>query len=362
MPMICEPNKYYVCLSYNDDCQAWDLGLDSVSDVPRFYRVVLRLLDERLKDRGLTFYLTWKLDLLPSYGKRVVALVMGDEWSRVPRYSQKVLATFKLYGSGPYLGINRWLPLSRIKMMLGLKYVRSRFLRLPGTLRRMLVSANNRLQSIPQSPIIPIPLGYGNQADLAVRPISERQTDVFFAGSVQHAPLSKSSIRYWLQNPKQLARQAMLEALDKIRATCPEIEIQVAITSSFTLNDVHYGTGNKDEILGIEEYSKAMMDAKICLVPRGTSPETFRLFEALRFGTIPIVEPLPPFSFYKGAPVVEIENWNQLDRVIVELVADRDRMDELHHAALAWWKSHCCEEVIADTIAQTINSLRPVHT
>ena len=194
MPMICEPNKYYVCLSYNDDCQAWDLSLDSVSDVPRFYRVVLRLLDERLKDRGLTFYVTWKLDMLPSYGESVVALVMGDEWSRVPRYSQKVLATFKLYGSAPYLGINHWLPLSHIKMMLGLKYVRSRLLRLPGALRRMLVSANHRLQGIPQSPIIPIPLGYGNQSDLPVRPISERETDVFFAGSIQHTPLSKKSV------------------------------------------------------------------------------------------------------------------------------------------------------------------------
>ena len=30
-------------------------------------------------------------------------------------------------------------------------------------------------------PIVPIPLGFGNQAEMAVRPLSERGTDVFFA-------------------------------------------------------------------------------------------------------------------------------------------------------------------------------------
>lgn len=179
------PNRYFICLSYLREPIPWDLEDEEQRNAPVYYREVLREVEQKLPDRGLTIYLTWKLDLLPSYGESVVALVMGDEWSRVPRYSQKVLATFKLYGTAPYLGINHWLPLSRIKMMLGLKYVRSRLLRLPGALRRMLVSANHRLLGIPQSPIIP-----GNQTNLCIhhrfRILLHAQDFIFITCPVVH--------------------------------------------------------------------------------------------------------------------------------------------------------------------------------
>ena len=105
------------------------------------------------------------------------------------------------------------------------------------------------------------------------------------------------------------ARRRMLEGLVWLRADEPEFAVHVANTSGFTLNDLHYGTGDQREILGKDAYSEAMINAKVCLVPRGTSPETYRYFEVLRYGTITIVERQPPFPFYDGAPVVDIDDW-----------------------------------------------------
>lgn len=355
-------NKYYVCLSYNEWCDEWSPYQVEASDVPLFYRGVLKKIEDQLRDRGLIFYVTWKLDELPSYGRNVVALTMGDEWSRVPDYSQKVLATFKCYGSKPFLGVRSWYPFSRLKLMLILKYLRNIVVSLPGALTRFVYGIGKWVQKEGWTPIIPIPLGYGNQMNLKVKPLAERGMDVFFAGSVDHTRAKKSSLKYWIQNPKKLARNAMIDALDRLAASNTSIKTNVAVTSSFTLNDIHYGTGDDQEILQIQEYSQAMMNAKICLVPRGTSPETYRFFEALRAGTIPIVEPLPPFSFYKEAPVVEIQDWNTLDVVIKELLADPARMEVLHQDGLMWWKEHCSEEAIAEMMVETIESHREPST
>jgi hypothetical protein len=279
-----------------------------------------------------------------------VAVVLGDEWSRTPLFAQDVLATFKTYGHRPEIGFDlfdrpRW-----INVLLLAKYARATAAGAKGRLKRGVARLGGRLP-----PIVPIPMGYGNQVDLPIRPLTQRSTDVFFAGSVQHGGGDGRS-RYRPRNPKNLARASMLEALERLGAARPDLAIRTSTTPSFTLNAIYYGTEAGSEALDLDAYSAALMDAKICLVPRGTNVETFRYFEALRYGCIAIAEPQPDFPFYRGAPVVEIRDWSTADRVILDLLADGDRMSALHHEGLAWWRDRCSPEVIGRMMAETVRA------
>ena len=81
-----------------------------------------------------------------------------------------------------------------------------------------------------------------------------------------------------------------------------------------------------------------MMDAQVALVPRGTAAESYRLFEAWRYGSIVICEPLPPRPFLQGAPVITVDSWQELEGALLSLLADPGRQHELHEASLRWWR------------------------
>jgi hypothetical protein len=106
-----------------------------------------------------------------------------------------------------------------------------------------------------------------------------------------------------------------------------------------------------------EVYSKQMMNAKLCPVPRGTSLESYRFFEALRFGCIPIVEALPARRYYDEAPVIHVTNWSELDRLVPALLDHAQKLREKHEAALHWWRTKCSEKVVGEFMAQRINQL-----
>ena len=88
------------------------------------------------------------------------------------------------------------------------------------------------------------------------------------------------------------------------------------------------------------------MDTKICLVPRGSSLETFGLFEAVRYGCIAICEKLPRRWYYEGLPAIRIERWNQLEGIVDDLLGNPERLEPLHQEALRYWQTACSEEVL----------------
>ncbi len=348
-------NRYFVCYSYRPEPELIDIK-GPAPGIPEYQRDVLRVFEREAAGSGLTVYVTWLLDSLPTIGRDVVAVTMGDEWSQTPLYTQDVLATFKAYGTSPHLGFS---PLSRpswIRLLLAAKYARAFVHGARGRLRRLSAKVKGRVP-----PIVPIPLGYGNQAEMPIRPVAARGTDVFFAGSVAHGRPARTSPAYWLRNPKTLAREAMLDALDGLQAARPELTIRTTTTPSFTLNALYYGTEDGAEALGVDAYSSSMMDTKICLVPRGTSVETYRYFEALRYGCVAIVEPQPDFPFYRGAPVVEIQDWRHLGDVVEKLLADPARMESLHRAGLEWWRDRCAPEPVGRMMARVIRETRGVQ-
>ncbi len=149
------------------------------------------------------------------------------------------------------------------------------------------------------SHIYDIPLGYARQLDLPIKDIEKREYDVSFAGSIQHGNYSRWSLKYWFDNPKSLSRKIMISKIKILKVKYPELKIELALTSSF---------GSSKDALDKNSYSENMMNTKICLVPRGTSFETFRFFEAMRYGCIVVVEALPLRWFYEGSPAIQIND------------------------------------------------------
>lgn len=366
-------HRYFVCHSYADEALPWDLDDPSQDFAPHYLQRVLREMEQTLRtDRRLTFYITWKLDTLPSYGPDVIAVVLGDEWSRVPDYADRVLATFKCYGTRPPLGGALVRNPSYLNLLLTIKYVRTLFHWAPGALRYGWARLRAGLRGAAVPRVFDLPLGYGNQLDLPIRPITERGADLFFAGSVNHDTYPVWSPKFWLQSPKTVSRSRMMQAVEALLARRPDLRAHLATTSSFALNAIYYGTADPSEVLDAERYSEAMMDTRICLVPRGTSPETFRFFEALRAGCVLITEPLPERWFYVGSPAVEIDDWSRLGEVVEALLADEAMLQRKQEAALRWWREVCSEAAVGRFMAARLEatlavgpstqSLRPSHT
>jgi hypothetical protein len=311
---------------------------------------VFEVIEQSLKVRGLTFYLTWEhvgLNELPSYGPDVVVILANDEWCRIPAYFDKVGAIFKWYGTNPIFGCE--LKLSYLTLLTATQYARMFVKRLPGLIRYGHWSLRSILSNRRSQPaIFAIPLGYNKgQLDLPIVPIQRRKYDVFFAGSVAHYEFSKYSLRNLFGNPKELSRKQMISQLERFKRRHPHFNVKLTLTPGFWAS----------EAAASDFYSEEMMNAKICVVPRGTSFETFRFFEALRYGCVLITEALPPRWFYDGSPAIRIANWGRLEEELTRLLRDEELMQQKHDAALQWWRDRCSEAAVGTYIAETVSNL-----
>jgi hypothetical protein len=347
-------NRYFICLSYEEEPIPWDLQDPSQQHAPPYFRKVLLAMERTLEVDDLTFYLTWKLDELPSYGDNVIALVMGDEWCRIPRYVHNVLATFKCYGTQLTMGIDWFHQPFVLNLLLCIKYLRTILMRLPGRLRYAVRGLKYRFQRAHSAPLYDLPLGYGNQLDLPLLPISKRSHDIFFAGSIKHSNHPAWQPQHWLRSPKDVSRQRMVDQLTKLDQSDSSIDIRLVTSSAFALNALFYNTEATADMLDEQAYSEQLMNSKICLVPRGTSLETFRFYEALRYGCVPITEHLPDRWFYTGAPVIELKDWSHLSSVVKVLLDNPHRLQEYHEAGVRWWREVCSEEVVGNYIASRV--------
>ena len=358
--MPTEANRYFFCENYPDRSEAvhWDLSSDELG--PDYLRNVLRVMERQLGNEGLTTCVTWKLDELPAYGGDVVAIVMGDELSQIPAYADRVRVTFKCYGAQPQLADRPLQHPSYLNGLSALKHVRARVHHLPGRLRYAGQQVRHRWRGEPMPPIYDLPLGYGNQLDLPVRPLQERTSDLFFAGSVKQgfeAPWW--SPRRWIRSPKDVSRTHMLEVLGELKKQEPTLQMHVHTNARFVLNALEWGLTEPGEVLDASAYSEALMNAKICLVPRGTSSETFRFFEGLRAGCVLITERLPSRWFYDGSPALQVDEWRELHDLVPALLADSERLQQLHEASLRWWREVCSEEAVGQFMAERVYAQGP---
>ena len=305
-----------------------------------YFGRVFQAMERHLDLEGLTVYLTADERTLPSYGPHVVAVLQEDQPSRVPAYFDRVRATFTCHGIHQSIRPNPLrepsLPNALSAGMQLLNWGR----RLPGRLRR--TGLQYTRDDLP--PIYTIPLGYANQVEVPYRGIEDRDHDLFFAGSVAHLDGSRPAWRGWVRSPKRASRERMVDALRTLQERRPDLSLALHIRSSFRAAVSSPAAW----------YSEQMMNARICPIPRGTSLESFRFFEALRAGCIPIVEALPSRWFYDGAPALRVSDWREAPALIEALLDDAARLRDRHRAVREWWRTTCSEEAVGHYMARRL--------
>jgi hypothetical protein len=337
--------RYFLDLPDERNPRTWDphAGPHPARADTRYFGGVFREMERTLLNSDIDVHLTWSAKRLPSYGKRVVAVVLRDETGQIPRYSGRVLAVFKCYGSRPQLGAG---PLRNPTAtgLLELAQYAVRWLRwLPGALAHLRLLTGRRLRGKPvPARVYVIPPGTYNQLELPVRAIEQRHNDLFFAGSVAHGPSLRRAL-----SPKTHARREMLAAVGRLGRRRPDLCLDLRVTVGFAASAA----------ASPQVYSHALMNARVCLAPRGTSVETFRVFEGLRAGCVVVAERLPRYSFYEGAPILTLDRWRDLERTLEPVLDDPQELRRLHEASRAWWTEHCSEEAVGRFLAERLNAL-----
>jgi hypothetical protein len=338
-------SKYIICSPW--EAKPFDLDIYTWQDKPdgSFYNYWVRIFKELEKSPslgGLTFYLVSnhdRIDALPSYGDDVVVVIRSDEECWIPPYLNKVRYVFKTYGFEPWCGasLREQSPASVLKCARDwarwswhyFLYLRQSGFAPKRTTRKMVV-----------------PLGYARQTDLPGKPFESRRYLVGFLGSIENREYSRFSPKRLFASPKVIARSRMADSLQKMAAAAPDA-VFYGTTASFTESTM---TGAGDR------YTEIMADTKIALTPRGSSVETYRLFEAMRQGCVVICDRLPPHWFYVGCPAVQIDDWGNLEAEVNALAGDPKRLADLHRRSLAWWEEKLSERAVAQVIARCLGA------
>jgi hypothetical protein len=337
--------RFFVCLDGNREPRPWTppTPLDELIDT-WYFAPALAAMERELLVEGLTVYMTFDAETLPSYGDDVVALFIGDEWARVPAYVSRVRVVFRNYCSRPNLGCSplAWPSLATLSTLL--PAARAAVRGAPGRLGRLKAEmATARGRGRPPAPQIELPIGTFNALNVPLKPFAQRQSDLFFAGSVAHEGRSAQLKARFM--PKGLSRSAMLRNVDELRRHS-NVNVNVRITDGF-----QQSAGSD-----AEEYSRGFVDSRLALVPRGATTETHRFFQALKYGCIVVTDSVTPLWFYEHAPVVRLRHWDELEDVVLPLLAQPDRLESLHRQALSWWESACSEQAVGRLMAAVLNA------
>lgn len=303
-------------------------------------------MERELSVEGLVVYVTFDTETLPSYGENVVAVLIGDEWARVPAYLSRVRAVFRNLCARPNLGCQPLAWPSLLTMSSLLPAARATARGAPGRLSRLGAELRaSRGHGRAPARQVELPIGTFNALDLEIVPFAERRFDLFFAGSLVHGPGRAAALKSRIM-PKGLSREAMLRNVDRLERRS-NVAVDVSVTESF---EASAGADAGD-------YSRALMNSRLALVPRGATTETHRFFQALKYGCIVVTDSIPPIWFYERAPVVRLRHWDELEDQLIPLLARPDRLETLHRQALSWWDSACSEEAVGRLMAHTLNAL-----
>ena len=160
--------------------------------------------------------------------------------------------------------------------------------------------------------ILTVPLGYPNSASLSPspKPASARQYAWSFVGEVKAS------------RPEMLA--AMLH-----------IEPHVA-------RDTRPGRSIGSERLSKEAYDRLLFESAFSPCPMGNVMlETWRVYESLEAGAIPLIERRLSMDYYRDLlgehPMPTFRSWDTAAQFCRGLLADPAALDSLQSAVVAWW-------------------------
>lgn len=299
-----------------------------------YFAQIMHNLSEALPDfEHYTFVFTRSVTELPLKFKdtpNVVVFIMGDEWARVPLYAANVHAIFKAPGQDMKLAFHRsWL---RFNTMAIVQYLRQQGKRFPRHHR-------DRKQNI-----FAIPYGYYRLPERdRVTPINERGIDASFTGSIDH----RNVLGGLIKTNKVLSRERMVATVDRWKQDKP-YRIDVKLSTYFPK------AGDTPEF---NDYPTILMDTKICLSPRGTHLETYRLCEGMYYGCIVIAEEQPAHWFAENSPAFIINDWDTLPDLLSCLLGNPNRMQHLQQESLRYWDNTLAPKAVTDQIASCLASL-----
>ncbi|WP_158747918.1 hypothetical protein [Acidobacterium sp. S8] len=303
-------------------------------------------MEQHLQDEEISCYLTWDNDSLPELGHHVVAILIGEESGLIPRYARHVRLVARVMGRRPFLGVRRWSPLNHLKVLLAAKHLRNWMFHLRSWVRYQIPPSSWPPKVHSKANIAHLPWGSASLVEVPVKKMQERNRNYYFSGGI--AVRSDFSYRKVISSPKILARQALVDAVAAIEKKHPHL------VSGQTIR-VHKQTST-GELSDIRDYAQRLMDSKVCLAPRGSVADTWRFFEGLKSGCAVITNPMPDEWYYRGVPAIQIESWTELEAVLLPLLADEARLEEMHVQSLRYWDQVCGEKALGRYLAQTISA------
>ena len=328
-------NRYFVC-SRNRPPVEFDLAQDRpVPDAEIAYFVRgFRILERTHEFDGFTVCFAWgSRTKIPQLGGHVVAVIYGDEHGRIPAYAGKVRAVMKCHGLYPaFTPRSRPLRLAQIEVA---EFLRNLALWLPTGWRWL---ASRRVRDRCHL----LPLGYGDPPDTPVVDFTRRRYLTSFLGSV--APPARGRIlRSFVGTPKSYSRGRLVRALREVEDRHGPDQVRLSVTPGF-----------QESLSNERAYAELMAETRICVAPRGTARETWRVFEGLRAGCVVISDKLPQHPFYENSPILQIEDWRDLPDIIDGLLRDPAGMQELHERGLRHWRDVLSEAALARRYAEIL--------
>ena len=137
--------------------------------------------------------------------------------------------------------------------------------------------------------VYPLPIGtfVDGFDDHIIKPMAERKYDFSFVGQLPHTG----------------TRDCFKRNLDNLMNTSgKKFKYFVEYTDGFKRG------------LSSSEYLELLGDTRVSLCPQGAySQETFRFFESIMMGAIPMIENLPKLWYYEGAPFLK-SKWVKLEQ------------------------------------------------
>lgn len=178
--------------------------------------------------------------------------------------------------------------------------------------------------------VIPIPLpasdlftGNGN------KPILSRDIDVFFCGQVLRE--------------HHFDRVEMLYHINLFQKNNKKYGCFISQTESF-------GSG-----LSPQKYSDLLSNSKICLVPNGNNPETFRFAESAKCGCLTLTKPKMNYWYYHNSPHLSISSWKDIHFIIPEFLEQKEKLEIISYKQMEYYKNNLSIEAITLFCANEIN-------
>lgn len=313
--------------------RAFGLGED-------FYVAMFREIEESTTLSGYTFFLAYHVpDGLPKYGRKVVFVVLADEAYQHRAWFADVRCVVRCLGVRPvYLD---GAPVTRLKAA-ALAHYAYKYAQHFSSVARCLAKTRRWTLGDVERRTLHVPLGVYGVFDPVLKPMADRDVDYAFLGSLGFDDRFRKLIHRLMSPPKILARRAMLRAVDALPKT---LKGRLRATRDFW-----------ESVQTPEDYASAMSRTKIALVPRGTSYETYRFFEACKAGCLVVCEPLPKTWFYERHPGVALDDWSRLPDVVEAYLGDPEKLAAKSEETLAYWREVASERAIASRVARFVET------